>query len=153
LCKQASLGRAALELRATYATTHFFKNRPLVTLYALGFSFLSKPSFSTIDLICCRSNNCGRPNQCCQMIYYHAKNTNLGLYWRALEWKVLVYLWPFEYLTAMCYMLWLFGTFCGHVFCFFSNFGTTHREKSGNPGSSLLLLANDESETCLFFRR
>jgi hypothetical protein len=28
--------------------------------------------------------------------------------------------WPFEYLTDICYIFWLFGTFCGHlVFTYF----------------------------------
>jgi hypothetical protein len=29
--------------------------------------------------------------QGCQMVYFQNKNTNLGLYWRAFEWKMLVY--------------------------------------------------------------
>jgi hypothetical protein len=29
--------------------------------------------------------------QGCQMIYFHTKNPNLGTFWRALEWKMLVY--------------------------------------------------------------
>jgi hypothetical protein len=29
--------------------------------------------------------------QGCQMVYFQTKNTNLGKFWRALEWKRLVY--------------------------------------------------------------
>jgi hypothetical protein len=29
--------------------------------------------------------------QGCQMVYFQAKNPNLGKFWRALEWKMLVY--------------------------------------------------------------
>jgi hypothetical protein len=30
-------------------------------------------------------------NQGCQMVYFQTKNRNLGKFWRALEWKKLVY--------------------------------------------------------------
>jgi hypothetical protein len=33
--------------------------------------------------------------QGCQMVYFQTKNSNLGKYWRALEWKRLVYSMPF----------------------------------------------------------
>jgi hypothetical protein len=29
--------------------------------------------------------------QGCQMVYFQTENTNLGKFWRALEWKMLVY--------------------------------------------------------------
>jgi hypothetical protein len=32
-----------------------------------------------------------RPRQGCQMVYFKTKNLNLGIFWRALEWKMLVY--------------------------------------------------------------
>jgi hypothetical protein len=31
----------------------------------------------------------------CQMVYFETKNTNLGVFWRSLERKILVYLLPF----------------------------------------------------------
>jgi hypothetical protein len=30
-------------------------------------------------------------NQGYQMVYLHTKNSNLGILWKALEWKMLVY--------------------------------------------------------------
>jgi hypothetical protein len=33
--------------------------------------------------------------QGCQMVCFQTKNPNLGKFWRALEWEMLVYLWSF----------------------------------------------------------
>jgi hypothetical protein len=60
------------------------------------------------------------------------QNTNLGKFWRALQWKILVYftaiwyiLWPFGilyghlvYCMVNWYILWPFGIFYGHLVCF-----------------------------------
>jgi hypothetical protein len=46
--------------------------------------------------------------QGCQMVYFKTKNPNLGTFWWALEWKVLVYL------KAIWYNLWPFGIVCSH---------------------------------------
>jgi hypothetical protein len=35
--------------------------------------------------------------QGCQMVYFQTKNPNLAKYWRALEWKMLVY-----FMTIWC---------------------------------------------------
>jgi hypothetical protein len=32
--------------------------------------------------------------QGCQLVYFHTKNPTLGIVWRALEWKILVYILP-----------------------------------------------------------
>jgi hypothetical protein len=60
--------------------------------------------------------------QGCQMVYFQTKNTNLGKFWRALKWKMLVYvmvIWnilrPFDILYSHLVMLWSFGIF-GPVF-------------------------------------
>jgi hypothetical protein len=39
------------------------------------------------------------------MAYFQNKNTNLGKFWRALQWKTLVYF------VAIWYILWLFVIF------------------------------------------
>jgi hypothetical protein len=31
------------------------------------------------------------PNQGCQMVYFKTKKPNLGIFWKALEWKMSVY--------------------------------------------------------------
>jgi hypothetical protein len=57
-----------------------------------------------------------RRKQGCQMAYFQTQNTNLGKFWRVLQWKMFVYLWPF-------------GIFYGHLVYFmviwyrFSHFG------------------------------
>jgi hypothetical protein len=38
-----------------------------------------------------------RANQCCQMVYFQIKNPNLGQFWRALDWKVLIFYGHLEY--------------------------------------------------------
>jgi hypothetical protein len=41
--------------------------------------------------------------QGCQMVYFQTKTPNLGKLWRALEWKMLVYLWSFGNLVKLWY--------------------------------------------------
>jgi hypothetical protein len=60
--------------------------------------------------------------QGCQIVWFKTKNTNLGLFWRALEGKILDILWPFGifyghlvYFMAIWYILWPFGIFYGHL--------------------------------------
>jgi hypothetical protein len=75
--------------------------------------------------------------QGCQMIYFKTKNTNLGIFWRALEWKMLVYftatwynLWPFGICNVwpFGFSLWSFGIYFLILVCL-------DREKSGNPAA------------------
>jgi hypothetical protein len=74
------------------------------------------------------------------MVYFQIKNPNLGKFLRALDWKMLIILWPF-------------GTFYGHFGYFMtiwyisSGFGFMHQEKSGltgfEPGSFCFLTGCD----------
>jgi hypothetical protein len=85
-------------------------------------------------------------------VYFQIKNPNLSKFWRALEWKSLVYsvviwynLWPFGtcyghlvHFVAIWYMLWPFGTFCGYlvILCQFGTFPPFWyivSKTSGNP--------------------
>jgi hypothetical protein len=90
-------------------------------------------------LFCFFKNTYGWPgwgaNQGCQMVCFQTKNPNLGKFWRALDWKMLI-----------CFMviwniLWPFGIFYDHLVQFvfiwyiFPVFGIMHKEKSGNPAS------------------
>jgi hypothetical protein len=84
--------------------------------------------------------------QGCQMVCFRTKNHNLGKFWRALEWKLLVYfmvIWNIlrsfvifyghlEYFTAIWYSLWPFGNVVV-IWHNFPRFGKLCREKSGNP--------------------
>jgi hypothetical protein len=47
--------------------------------------------------------------QGCQMVCFQTKNPNLGKFWKALEWKMLVYL------MVIWNMLWSFGICYGHL--------------------------------------
>jgi hypothetical protein len=60
------------------------------------------------------------------MAYFQTKNTNLGKFWRALEWKGLVYS------LAVWYILWSFGNLVA-IWYICLRFGTLCEEKSGNP--------------------
>jgi hypothetical protein len=51
--------------------------------------------------------------QDCQMVYLHTKNPNLGIFWRALDWKMLlsfIQIWD---------NLWQFGRFIVQLVHFF----------------------------------
>jgi hypothetical protein len=52
------------------------------------------------------------------MAYFPTKNPNFGKFWRALEWKMLIYfmtiksiLRPFGIIMAVWYSLWSFGIY------------------------------------------
>jgi hypothetical protein len=68
------------------------------------------------------------------MVSFQTKNPNFGKFWRALDWKMLIYfmaIWNILRTFAIFYdqlvHLCSFGTF-------FSGFGVMYQEKSGNPG-------------------
>jgi hypothetical protein len=47
--------------------------------------------------------------QGCQMVSFQTKNPNLGKFWKALDWKMLIYL------MAIWNILQTFGIFYGHL--------------------------------------
>jgi hypothetical protein len=51
----------------------------------------------------------GHKRQGCQMAYFKTKNSNLGKFWRVLQWKLLVYF------VAIWSILRSFGIFCSHL--------------------------------------
>jgi hypothetical protein len=67
------------------------------------------------------------------MVSFQTKNPNLGKFWMALHWKMLVYF------MAIWNILQTFGIFYGHMVHFrviwyiFPRFGMLCREKSGSP--------------------
>jgi hypothetical protein len=74
------------------------------------------------------------------MVYYQTKNPNLGIFWRALEWKRLVHS------LAIWNILQPLGTFFGHLVIYIlaiwyilPRFGILCQEKSGNPALDLQL--------------
>jgi hypothetical protein len=57
-------------------------------------------------------------NQGCQIAYFQTKNPDFGKFWRVLQWKILVYFWPFGpfygylvYFMVIWDIFWLFGMF------------------------------------------
>jgi hypothetical protein len=65
-------------------------------------------------------------HQGCQMVCFQTKSPNLGKNFRASDWKMLIFLWPFGIFYDQS------GTFCVHL-VHFSSFGIMLQEKSGNP--------------------
>jgi hypothetical protein len=58
------------------------------------------------------------------MAYFQTKNPYLGKFWRDLQWKMLVYFWPFSlfyrnlvYFVAILHSLWLVGIFFPALVC------------------------------------
>jgi hypothetical protein len=75
-------------------------------------NFQFQLTFAEVLLLWRKRGGVGRLRQGCQMVDFHTKNHDLGIFWRALEWKMLVY--P----TTICSIIMLFGIFCGHlVYC------------------------------------
>jgi hypothetical protein len=58
--------------------------------------------FQSLDLFC------SAKEQGCQMVYYQTKNPNLTNFWRALDWKLLLYF------MAIWNILRTFGIFYDH---------------------------------------
>jgi hypothetical protein len=54
-------------------------------------------------------------NQGCQMVSFQTENPNLGIFWRALDWKNCYILRPFGIFYRHFGNLWPFGTFCIHL--------------------------------------
>jgi hypothetical protein len=71
----------------------------------------------------------------CQMVYIYTKNSNLGIFSRVLEWKILLH---FYRNLEHRYILLPFGIFYAHLVSLwtcgiFFLFGILYQEKSGNP--------------------
>jgi hypothetical protein len=77
------------------------------------------------------------PLQGCQMVYFQTKNSDLGKFWRTLQWMMLVYI------MNICSILQPSNIFYGHLVYFLVNWyifprvGMLYQEKSGNAGPFL----------------
>jgi hypothetical protein len=99
-----------------------FSQNHLVTL-TMGLEllkvYLSEQWFSCCSVPCDAKRHTVRIStnlvQGSQMVYFQTQNPNLGKFWRALERKMLVYLFydHSEYFTALWYNLWPFGIIYG----------------------------------------
>jgi hypothetical protein len=66
------------------------------------------------------------------MVYLKTKNSNLGKFWRALKWNILVYfmaIWN-TYIKVVWYVYFISVV----IWFIFPRLGTLYQEKSGNPG-------------------
>jgi hypothetical protein len=67
------------------------------------------------------------------MVYSQTKNANLGKFWRALDWKMLIYVMAiWNLLQTFVYFMTIWYILCS-LGIFFSGFGIMRQEKSGNP--------------------
>jgi hypothetical protein len=70
------------------------------------------------------------------MVYFQTKNQNLDKFWRALDWKMLIYfmaIWIFYRHSGYFMTIWYIWV---HLVPF-SGFGILCQEKSGNPAWTL----------------
>jgi hypothetical protein len=65
------------------------------------------------------------------MVCFQTKNTNLGQFWRVLQWKMLVYF------MAIWYILWPFGIVYGYL-VYFSRLGLLYEGKYDSPALYVL---------------
>jgi hypothetical protein len=76
-----------------------------------------------------RGKACFTPKQGCQMVYFQTKNPTLSKFWKALEWKRLVFSMPN---ISQLVNLWPFGNLAANL-VHFTPFGILCQEKYGNP--------------------
>jgi hypothetical protein len=73
------------------------------------------------------------------MVSFQTKNPNLGKFWRAFDWKRLIYL------MAIWNILQTFGIFYDHyvhsvfIWYIFSGLDNIYQEKSGNPALAIVV--------------
>jgi hypothetical protein len=63
--------------------------------------WLTKPNWSVYQLVYALPFTCVPLMQCCQMLYFQTKKPNLGKFWRALEWKMLVFFVDLKYIKGI----------------------------------------------------
>jgi hypothetical protein len=72
------------------------------------------------------------------MVYFQTKNPNLGKFWRALDWKMMIFfmaIWNILQTFLICYdrlahFVFIWYIFPGLVLCMYE-------EKSGNPAKTI----------------
>jgi hypothetical protein len=74
------------------------------------------------------------------MICFRTKHLNLGKFWRALEWKMLVHfmvIWNILWSFGIYIYIYIYGLgYVVVIWYIFPRFGILCQEKSGNPGLS-----------------
>jgi uncharacterized membrane protein YkvI len=69
------------------------------------------------------------------MVCFQTKNPNLGKFWRALEWKMVVCF------MVIWYILWQFGNVVV-IWYIFPCFGIFCQEKSGSPAAQIYWISS-----------
>jgi hypothetical protein len=86
-------------------------------------------------------------NQCCQMVYFQTKNTYLGNFFRALDWKMLIYFMTiWNILRTFGEFLWPFGTFCVDLVHFFAVLVSRTKKNLASPDSTFFVAANERKK-------
>jgi hypothetical protein len=80
---------------ATGSLVHFlerFENKIIFFYFEKRSSLLQRCKFPSLWTGSKALNPRHGTKQGCQMVYFQTKNPNLGKFWSALDWKVLIYL-------------------------------------------------------------
>jgi hypothetical protein len=103
--------RVMWHLSPPFTSNMYFFQMPMVRGRIKSRKFVWSTFFSVFIL----SPDSGK-EQGCQTAYFQTENTNLGKFWRVLQWKTLVHLWPFGlfychliYFVIIQYISWLLG--------------------------------------------
>jgi hypothetical protein len=83
--------------------------------------------------------------QGCQMVYFQTENSNLDIFWKALESKFLIYFMALGIFMVIWYKLWLFWYILWYLI-HFPRFGMLYQKKSGNPVVIATLIRRDVRE-------
>jgi hypothetical protein len=108
------------------------KNRLFVTKTILHFGLSEHPSETTLL-------NKHRTHQGCQMVYFQTKNPNLGKFSMALQWKMLVCFMESWSILRPLDIIYGFLDYFMVIWYIFYCVGKLYQEKSGNPGTNIVL--------------
>jgi hypothetical protein len=106
-----------------------YYNASVVVVNAAVVGLALEPSSQDVQANFDCSIRVEQPKQGCQMVYFQTKNPSLGKFWRALQWKMLVY---FMDIWSILYMFRTFGMFCGNL-VYFSPFWHSVQRKIRQP--------------------
>jgi hypothetical protein len=91
------------------------------------------------------------------MVYFQSKSTDLGKFWRALEWKMLTkFLIIYDHLehyAAIWYNLWQFGIVCGHLVYIFPFWYVWTKKNLATLGQTLYVSSLRSSSRQKHFQR
>jgi hypothetical protein len=111
------------------AETQFFRFQAIFngTTFFIATRYKKIPNGKKLGPFCRRLDSRAARRQ----VHFQTKNRNLGIFWKALPWKMFVFSWPF----CLFYCKMVIGNLVHFVVIWyiFPRFGMLHRERSGNP--------------------